>query len=90
MRLLNYDNMHGMTSFNCTARWQHALLWSVNLCHPYLFGGESVLHEVETDGAHKFAVERARGNGNSRIVRHRLVRLAMKLIVAQFCRGKGV
>ena len=37
------------------------------------------------------AVERARedSNGsNGRIVRHRLVRLAMKLVVAQFCRTK--
>ena len=28
------------------------------------------------------------GNNNGRIVRHRLVRLAMKLVVAQFCRAK--
>ena len=34
------------------------------------------------------AVERARGNSNARIVRHRLVRFAMKLVVAQFRRAK--
>ena len=28
------------------------------------------------------------GNSNGRIVHHRLVRLAMKLVVAQFCRAK--
>ena len=28
------------------------------------------------------------GNSNGRIVYHRLVRLAMKLVVAQFCREK--
>ena len=28
------------------------------------------------------------GNSNGRIVRHRLVQLAMKLLVAQFCRAK--
>ena len=42
---------------------QHAQLWSV-FSHPYLLGGECVLHEVEADRAHKLAVERARGNGN--------------------------
>ena len=34
------------------------------------------------------AVERERGNSNGRIVRHRLMRLAMKLVVANFCRAK--
>ena len=34
------------------------------------------------------AVEHARGNSNGRIVHHRLMRLAMKLVVAQFCRTK--
>ena len=29
------------------------------------------------------------GNSNGKIVRHRLVRLAMKLIVAQFCGAKN-
>ena len=33
-------------------------------------------------------VEHARGNSNGRIVRHHLVWLAMKLVVAQFCRAK--
>ena len=28
------------------------------------------------------------GNSNDRIVRHHLVRLGMKLVVAQFCRAK--
>ena len=28
------------------------------------------------------------GNSHSRIVRHRLMRLAMKLVVARFCRAK--
>ena len=28
------------------------------------------------------------GNSNGKIVRHRLMRLALKLIVAQFCRAK--
>ena len=32
------------------------------------------------------AEERARGNSNGKIVRHRLAWLAMKLVVAQFCR----
>ena len=34
------------------------------------------------------AVERARGNSNGRIVLHHLMWLAMKLIVAHFCRAK--
>ena len=34
------------------------------------------------------AVECARENSNGRIVRHRLVQLAMKLVVVQFCREK--
>ena len=29
-----------------------------------------------------------KGNSNGRIVRHRLVQLAMKLVVARFCRAK--
>ena len=33
-------------------------------------------------------LERERGNTNGRIVRHCLVRLAMKLVVARFCRAK--
>ena len=33
-------------------------------------------------------VEHARGDSNGRIVRHRLMWLVMKLIVAQFCRAK--
>ena len=33
-------------------------------------------------------MERARGNSNGRIVRHRLMWLAMKLVVAQFCKAK--
>ena len=34
------------------------------------------------------AVEHARGNSNGRIVRHCLMPLAMKLVVAQFFRAK--
>ena len=57
-----------MTSFKCVQldshTLKHAQLCSEILLHPYLLGGECVLHEVEADRAHKLAVERARGNGN--------------------------
>ena len=37
---------------------------------------------------HFLAVERGGGNSNGKVIRHRLVRLAMKLVVAQLCRAK--
>ena len=73
-------------------RWH--LLYSLDISPPppfadYKYGGAYnsimvitlVYTPLSSCGAHK-------GNSNGRIVRHRLVWLVMKVIVAQFCRAK--